>query len=64
MVCGELGEQTVSDIAPKILELRLSHAPITIFINSTGGDPRAVDYIYHLLSTRAPTGTGGASFFL
>jgi Clp protease len=55
-VFGELTEQTVSGLAVEILALRANPAPITVFINSPGGDPRVVHHLYDLLRTAAPTG--------
>jgi ATP-dependent protease ClpP protease subunit len=55
-VFGELTEQTVSALAKEVLTLRANPAPITVLINSPGGDPRVVHHLYDLLKTKAPTG--------
>jgi ATP-dependent protease ClpP protease subunit len=55
-VFGELTDQTVSELAKEILALRANPAPITVLINSPGGDPRVVHHLYDLLKTVAPTG--------
>jgi ATP-dependent protease ClpP protease subunit len=51
---GEVTDRLVNELAPKILQYRVAHAPITVFINSVGGDPAAMDYIYDLLVVKGP----------
>jgi ATP-dependent protease ClpP protease subunit len=56
-VFGELTDELVSTLALEILHLRsLGDAPITVFINSNGGNVRCVEYIRDLLFSGVASG--------
>lgn len=56
-VFGELTDELVSTLALEILRLRsLGDAPITVFINSNGGNVRCVEYIRDLLFSGVASG--------
>lgn len=44
-VTGEIGESLASALLPKIMSLRNDSSPISVYINSLGGDPRWTEII-------------------
>jgi ATP-dependent protease ClpP protease subunit/uncharacterized protein (UPF0332 family) len=56
-IFGEITEELVSRTSREIIRFRESgYAPITVLINSIGGDPRAIEHIYDILTVRGPFG--------
>lgn len=55
---GPVGDLLVDKLAPEILRLRENSddVPITVYINSDGGDPRCTDFVYSLITNRTPGG--------
>jgi hypothetical protein len=54
---GEFSDTLVASLVPRILALRHSGTlPITVYINSPGGDTRCLDTIHSVLKTSDPDG--------
>ena len=56
-VFGEITDDLVSKLSPEILHIRsLGDAPITVFINSNGGNVRCAEFLHDLLTSGAASG--------
>jgi ATP-dependent protease ClpP protease subunit len=58
-ISGEINDDLVATLTPRILQLTKTAAPITAFVDSDGGSVRSAEVIRGLLRTPSPSGVVG-----